>query len=140
MDPIKDLFPYIVPAILGLPLLGFIITGLGGRFLTNSGARLVAAYIAAFCVTVSLGLSIYVAYTITTTDQPWDFKLYDWIPSGDFSPQIGFYVDRLTAVMLLVVTGVATLVHIYAIGYMKDDGRDPSVEAHGGHGDDHGAG
>src|SRR5689334_10165763 len=106
-----DSFQYIVPAILGLPLLGFIITGLGGRFLTSSGARVVAAYIAVACVALSLALSIFVAYTISTEENPWSFNLYTWIPSGDFSPTIGLWVDRLTAVMLLVVTGVATLVH-----------------------------
>jgi NADH:ubiquinone oxidoreductase subunit 5 (subunit L)/multisubunit Na+/H+ antiporter MnhA subunit len=139
MDPFKDILPYIVPAILGLPLLGFIITGLGGRFLTSRGARLIAAYIAVFFVTLSLVLSIWTAYILSSTDEPFRFILYTWIPSGDFTADIGLWVDRLTAVMLLVVTGVATLVHIYAVGYMKDDGRDPSVEAHGGHGEGHGA-
>jgi len=101
-----DSFPYIVPAILGLPLLGFIITGLGGRFLTNIGARLIAAYIAVLCVTASLALSIFVAYTITSTDQPWSYNLYTWIPSGDFHINVSLQADQLTAIMLLVVTTV----------------------------------
>ena len=133
---VKDIV-WLIPT---LPLLGMLITGLGGRMLTRSGARMIATYIATACTALSLVVSIYVATQVADLDHAVNVVFYTWIPSGDFSPEIGFWVDRLTAVMLLVVTGVATLVHIYAIGYMKDDGRDPSVVAHGGgHGDAHGA-
>ncbi len=47
--------------------------------------------------------------------------LYTWIVSGKFSVSIGFLIDQLTAVMLIVVTGVGSLIHIYAIGYMHGD-------------------
>ncbi len=130
---VKDIV-WLIPT---LPLVGMLITGLGGRMLTRSGARMIAAYIATACTALSLVLSILVAMQVAGLDHAVNLVLYTWIPSGDFRPEIGLWVDRLTAVMLLVVTGVATLVHIYAIGYMKDDGRDPSVEAQGGHGAAH---
>ena len=47
--------------------------------------------------------------------------LYTWIASGNFRVSIGFLIDPLTAVMLIVVTGVGSLIHIYAIGYMHGD-------------------
>ncbi len=46
---------------------------------------------------------------------------YTWATIGGRSFEIGFYFDRLSAVMTLVVTGVGTLIHIYSIGYMSDD-------------------
>ena len=126
---------WLIPA---LPLFGMLITGLFGRIFTRSGQRLVAAYIATAAVLLSLLLSIGVAFNIADQGR-FIYTLYTWIPSGDFHADFGIYVDPLTAMMLLVVTGVASLVHIYAIGYMRDDARDPSVEAHHGAHDAHGA-
>src|SRR5205085_9010781 len=50
-----------------------------------------------------------------------EYTLYTWIPSGDFHVNIAFLVDQLTVIMLIVVTGVGALVHIYSLGYMEDD-------------------
>src|SRR4051812_26984748 len=111
-----------VPLIPALPLLGMLITGLGGRFFTRSGMRMITAYIACVMVLLSLLLSIGVAISVGDGGR-YIYSLYPWITSGDFNVDIGFYVDALTGVMLLVVTGVASLVHIYAIGYMRDDAR-----------------
>jgi NADH-quinone oxidoreductase subunit L len=129
---------WLIPA---LPLFGMLVTGLFGRALTRAGQRLTAAYIATACVLLALLISIGVALNVgADKEHAFNYLLYTWIPSGDFRADIGFYVDGLTATMLLVVTGVATLVHIYAIGYMREDGRDPSVVAHhGGEHDEHGA-
>src|SRR5262245_1083727 len=121
--------PYVldwVPVIPALPLAGMLITGLAGRFLTQRGLRLIAAYIACAMVLLALLLSIGVAFNITDHGR-YIYSLYTWIPSGDFTVDIGFYVDSLTATMLLVVTILASLIHIYAIGYMRDDARDPVV-------------
>ena len=52
---------------------------------------------------------------------PFQYTLYTWIPSGDFRVDVAFLVDQLTAIMLLVVTSVGSLVHIYSNGYMADD-------------------
>jgi NADH-quinone oxidoreductase subunit L len=128
---------WLIPA---LPLAGMLITGLGGRALTNGGQRLLASYIATACVLLSLLISIVVAFNVADRNGAvYNSTLYTWIPSGDFVVDIGFWVDGLTAVMLLVVTGIASLVHIYAIGYMREDARDPSVQAHHGAHDTHAA-
>ncbi|MGI8588707.1 MAG: NADH-quinone oxidoreductase subunit L [Chloroflexia bacterium] len=128
---------WLIPA---LPLAGMLITGLGGRWLTRSGMRLTASYIATAMIVLAMLISIVVAFNVADRNgAAYNYLLYTWIPSGDFRADIAFRVDALTAVMLLVVTVVAALVHIYAIGYMKDDARDPSVDAyHGGH-DEHSA-
>ncbi len=50
-----------------------------------------------------------------------NFDLYSWVVSGDFRVSVGFLIDQLTSVMLIVVTTVSFLVHVYSIGYMHDD-------------------
>ncbi|NGZ29491.1 MAG: NADH-quinone oxidoreductase subunit L, partial [Magnetococcales bacterium] len=52
-------------------------------------------------------------------------EVWSWIVSGDFRVSFGLLVDRLTAVMLVVVTGVSTMVHIYSVGYMDEDPHNP---------------
>src|SRR6476646_7301927 len=100
MPNILDLnLVWLIPA---LPLLGMLITGLFGRVFTRSGQRLVAAYLAAGMVTLSLLLSILVAINVAGNQGAYNYNLYAWIPSGDFTANIGFWVDGLTAVMLLV--------------------------------------
>ncbi len=56
--------------------------------------------------------------------------LFDWIAAGDFDVKVDFLIDPLSAVMVLVVTGVGTLIHIYSIGYMKGDARLPRYFAY----------
>src|SRR5262245_13539041 len=51
-------------------------------------------------------------------------NLYTWISAGDFHAELSFLLDPLSAVMVLVVTGVGSLIHLYAVGYMDDDHRD----------------
>jgi NADH-quinone oxidoreductase subunit L len=54
----------------------------------------------------------------------YDFVLYEWIGSGDFHVNVGFYIDQLSAAMMMLVTGVGWLIHIYSVGYIHGD-RDP---------------
>ncbi|MCX7771474.1 MAG: NADH-quinone oxidoreductase subunit L, partial [Proteobacteria bacterium] len=51
----------------------------------------------------------------------YEVTLYQWMASGDFSIDVAFLLDPLSSVMLLVVTGVGFLIHIYSTGYMHDD-------------------
>ena len=50
-----------------------------------------------------------------------DENLYSWISIGTFSANVGFQIDQLTAVMLMVVTTLSSLIHIYSVGYMHGD-------------------
>src|SRR5580698_9392047 len=101
-----------------LPLLGFLANGLFGR-------RIPKALINTFAVgSVALSFA-WVVKTLLALD-PIETKYvehyFTWIQSGTLSIGVDFAVDRLTAIMLLVVTGVGTLIHIYAVGYMEEEG------------------
>ncbi len=98
-----------------LPLASFLILGLFGRWIKDQ-AHLVAVP----AVVVSWLLSLLVFFDVANGHQT-SFPLYTWLTSGTLDIHIGFSIDRLTAVMLLLVTTVSSLVHIYTIGYMHKD-------------------
>src|SRR6188474_2019536 len=107
---------WLLPA---LPLLAFLINGLFGRRLKK-----VAGPIATILVGLSFVMTLAILAEfifVRTAGQPFEYDLYTWIPSGDFTVNIAFLIDPLTVIMLLVVTSVSTLVHVYSIGYMSDD-------------------
>ena len=99
------------------PLVGAIVAGFFGKKVGRSGAH----WITILLVGLSFLLSINVAKLVFTDGQTLNVPIYTWVMSGSFHFNIGFLVDRLTALMLLVVTFVSFLVHIYSIGYMADD-------------------
>ncbi len=98
-----------------LPLVSFLILGLFGHWIKDK-AHLVAVP----AVVVSWLLSLLVFFDVAGGHQT-SFPLYTWLTSGMLDIHIGFSIDRLTAVMLLLVTTVSSLVHIYTIGYMHGD-------------------
>ncbi len=99
-----------------LPLAGFIINLLLGKEVTRYKAHWPAVLSVAGSWVCSLfALRDVMAGKIINAD------LYSWIVSGTFKVSVGFLIDPLTAVMLIVVTTCATLIHIYAIGYMHGD-------------------
>jgi NADH-quinone oxidoreductase subunit L len=104
-------------AIVFLPIIASAIAGLGGRFIGARACELLTT-IALF---VSCGLSIYAFYDVSILGHSQIVTLGQWIVSGDFEADWTIRVDTLTAVMLVVVTGVSSLVHLYSIGYMDDD-------------------
>src|SRR4051812_46405467 len=99
-----------------LPLLAFVVNLLFGRFL-----RTAAHWIATPAVFASFLLSLLVFRQISATGEPLRQDLYTWIQSGTFHIGINLFVDQLTAVMLIVVTSVGFLVHVYSKGYMQGD-------------------
>src|SRR5216117_1359837 len=106
----------LIPA---LPLAGFVLTGLIGRRLDRE-----AHWLAVGVVVVSWLLAMIVAFTALTGGFGADgltVKLWDWSRAGRFNGEIGFFVDNLTAVLLIVVTTIGMLVHLYSIGYMAHD-------------------
>ena len=98
-----------------LPLASFLILGLFGHWIKDQ-AHLVAVP----AVVVSFLLSLLVFFDVASGHQT-SFPLYTWLTSGMLDIHIGFSIDRLTAVMLLLVTTVSSLVHVYTIGYMHKD-------------------
>mgnify|MGYP003393829964 CR=1 FL=1 len=99
------------------PLLGAIIAGLFCRVLGNKAAHRVTI----LGVAVSAVLSLMVAWDVFATGSTFNESLYTWSLIGEVRLEVGFLIDRLTAIMLVVVTSVSLLVHIYTIGYMDGD-------------------
>ncbi|TXK65740.1 NADH-quinone oxidoreductase subunit L [Alkalisalibacterium limincola] len=100
------------------PLLGAIIAGLFGRQVGRAGAHTVTI----LGVGVSCALSIQVLYQLVWGGAAvFNENIYTWFEVGSISAHVGFLVDELTAMMMVVVTFVSLLVHVYTIGYMKDD-------------------
>jgi NADH-quinone oxidoreductase subunit L len=99
-----------------LPLLAFAINLLLGRAIGYN-----AHWIATPAVFASFLLSLLALQRIAASGEPMRQELYTWINSGDFHIGVNLFVDQLTAVMLVVVTSVGFLVHVYSKGYMAHD-------------------
>jgi NADH-quinone oxidoreductase subunit L len=100
------------------PLLGAIVAGLFGRQIGRAGAH----WVTSLGVALSCVLSCYVLYQLNVAGAPvYNANVYTWFDIGGYSAHVGFLVDNLTAMMMVVVTFVSLLVHIYTIGYMAED-------------------
>jgi NADH-quinone oxidoreductase subunit L len=110
----------LILALLALPLAGAGLTALVGRRLGSRAwvpavVGVVLTWLAATWLSwQALVVGAFGGHGIA-------FDLYEWIPAGDLSVTVGFLLDNLTAVMLLVVTTVGMLVHVYSVGYMSHD-------------------
>jgi len=98
------------------PLLGAIIAGLGGRRIGRQGAHSVTI----FAVLLSF-LASCVIFVDVLNGNSFNGTVYTWLTSGDTRFEIGFLIDRLSALMMVVVSFVSLMVHIYTIGYMAED-------------------
>ncbi|HCO44161.1 NADH-quinone oxidoreductase subunit L [Immundisolibacter sp.] len=104
------------------PLVGAVAAGLGGRLIGRTGAHVVTI----LGVAVSFALSCYAFALLMSAkaaggEYVLNTDLYTWLQSGALKVSIGFLIDELTVTMMLVVTFVSLMVHIYTIGYMHDD-------------------
>jgi len=109
-------------AIVFLPIIGSAIAGLFGRVIGARASELVTTGL----LFVSAALSVAVFITIPLGGGAAQIvQILPWIHSGDFAVDWTVRVDSLTAVMLVVVTGVSSLVHLYSIGYMREDPHRP---------------
>jgi NADH-quinone oxidoreductase subunit L len=98
-----------------LPFAGFLIAGLFGKYLKEKAAYFpIAGVLGAFALAVSAFFDVLGGAKINE-------NLYTWIQVGTFSVNVGFQIDQLTTVMLLVVTTLSSLIHIYSVGYMHGD-------------------
>src|SRR6202046_317229 len=100
------------------PLAAAIIAGLFGKSIGKSGAH----GITILCVGISCVLSFYVLYQILFNGlAPYNGTVYTWLVSDGVRMDVGFLIDRLSAMMMVVVTFVSLMVHVYTIGYMDED-------------------
>ena len=101
-----------------LPFLGFLINGLFGRRFPKSMVNLFGVG----SVALSFLWAVKTLVGLSPLETKYVEHYFTWIQSGALNIAIDFAVDRLTAVMLMVVTGVGLLIHIYSIGYMAEEG------------------
>ncbi len=105
-------------AIVLLPLGGALLAGLCGRQIGRRGAH----WVTSGTVGLSFALSLLVFKKIVLDGEPtYNANLYTWLSSAGVDFHVGFLVDELTAIMMVTVTFVSWMVHIYTIGYMHDD-------------------
>lgn len=110
-------FVYLVPL---LPLVGFVTLMLMGRRLGEPAAGWVATT-AVFGSFVS-AVIVWIGLLRTDAEERQIVRtIFEWVPAGDFSVDLGFLVDPLSVAMMLFITGVGTLIHLYSIGYMHGD-------------------
>src|SRR4030081_2030685 len=100
-----------------LPLAGAAINALWGRRSSRQTVTTVALVFSGS----AFAMAIAVAVRFSSVPLPYQEFLAHWIRSGSFGVDFAFYLDQLSLVMLLVVTGVGFLIHIYSVGYMWDD-------------------
>ena len=116
-----------VQAIVFLPLLAAIIAGLGGRFIGKVPAKIVTT--GALFAAMAMSWPIFLGFLAGTQHSDVHHVL-TWISSGDMQVSWALRVDALTSVMLVVVTSVSALVHLYSWGYMAEDDSQPRFFAY----------
>ena len=107
-----------------LPLLGAIVNGLLGAKIQKKFGKSVIGWVACIPVIVAFVLSVNAFLTLKGLEPEKRFiidNLYRWIDLGSLKVDMAFLVDPLSSVMILIVTGIGGLIHIYATGYMHDD-------------------
>jgi NADH-quinone oxidoreductase subunit L len=110
----KELYLWLIPL---LPLVGFAINGLlGKRFSKGLVATVALVFTAA-----AFAQALWIASQFGSLTLPYIANYAPWIKINGFQANFGFYLDQLSLVMLLVVTGVGFLIHVYSVGYMADD-------------------
>ncbi|MBA2407917.1 MAG: NADH-quinone oxidoreductase subunit L, partial [Chitinophagales bacterium] len=107
-------FAWLIPF---LPLIGFLINGLGFRKLSKGIVSVVG------CGSVLLSFIIVAGIFIQSLSEPISQRidLYNWISAASINISFSFLIDPLSIIMMLIITGVGFLIHVYSVGYMKDD-------------------
>jgi len=116
-----------IKLIVFLPLIAALIAGLGGRWIGATAAKVVTT--GALLIGAALSWPIFLDFLNGNT-QPMVVTVAEWIKSGDLDVRWALRVDTLTAVMLVVVTSVSSLVHVYSWGYMEEDPGQPRFFAY----------
>jgi NADH-quinone oxidoreductase subunit L len=110
-----NLYLWLIPV---LPLVGAAINGLFGKRFSR---QTVSAIALGFCG-AAFAMALWIVSQYSSLTLPHVERLASWIRAGDFQADFAFYLDQLSLVMLLVVTGVGFLIHIYSVGYMWEEG------------------
>jgi NADH-quinone oxidoreductase subunit L len=106
----------LAPLVLLAPIAGFLINALFGRLLPKR----VVGWVGAGSIGLALVFGLLI-FSQVLGGQKIDQTYFTWWQSGDFNVPFNLYVDALSTLMVLVITGVGFLIHVYSIGYMRDD-------------------
>ena len=112
--------------IIALPLLASIISGFFGKFIGDRNSEILTSSL----VTTSAVLSIVIFYEVIFNQYENNIIIATWIDSGSLNVNWSMKIDSLSTVMLVVVTSVSSLVHVYSIGYMSHDPHKPRFMAY----------
>ncbi len=113
-------------SIIFLPLIASIISGFFGKLIGDRNSEIVTSVL----VSISALLSIFVLYQVIANQYEENIVIATWINSGSLNVNWSMLIDPLSAVMLVVITSISSLVHIYSIGYMSHDPHKPRFMAY----------
>jgi len=113
-------------SIIALPLLASIISGFFGKYIGDRNSEIITSLL----VTISAILSVFVLYDVIINQYQNNIIIAKWISSGSLDVDWSMKIDPLSSIMLVVVTSVSSLVHIYSIGYMSHDPHKPRFMAY----------
>ena len=113
-------------SIIALPLIASIISGFFGKFIGDRNSEIITSLL----VSISAIFSILVLYEVIVNQYEENLLIAKWISSGSLEVNWSMKIDSLSAVMLVVVTSVSALVHIYSVGYMSHDPHKPRFMAY----------
>ncbi len=112
--------------VLLLPLIASVITGLFCKKVSNNFAQIFNSSL----LVLSAIFSLFVFYDVVVVGKVLQVDLFNWIDLGNLTIKWSIYADSLTAIMLVVVTIISSIVHVYSIGYMHDDPNVPKFMAY----------
>ncbi len=107
----------LVYAIVLLPLIGFVINGLFGKFLP----KIVVGGLATLVVFAAFLISLNIFLGFPSEGAPVIAKAFEWFTIGGVQVNFGFQIDQLSLMMMMIITGIGSLIHLYSIGYMSHD-------------------
>ncbi len=112
----------LLPLIVALPLAGFLVNGLAGMYLPGYRERKNwIGWFATAMVFVPFLASVTLFMGLEADSRPVTYHLMTWLQAGSFTSDIAWRVDQLSVVMMLFITGIGSLIHLYSMGYMKED-------------------
>src|SRR6476646_3366418 len=120
------MYETLIPLLVLLPISGFAFTALFGRRLQLRFGRTAAELVPLGVIIATWVVAMVIVIPALQHLEPFGeegltVKLWTWIPAGNFTVDFGFHVDALTATLLIVVTTIGMLVHLYSVGYMAHD-------------------
>jgi len=107
----------LIYAIVLLPLLGFLINGLFGKNLPNA----VVGGVATLVVFVSFCIALSIFLNFDAESQPVIVRAFEWFRVNGIQVNFSFQIDQLSLMMVMIITGIGSLIHLYSIGYMSHD-------------------